>query len=156
MSGRAFQDQMPDNFCFGCGADNPDGLQIKSFWDGDEALCRFQPQAHHAAGPRHLLNGGIIATIIDCHSVCTAMADAYRREGREVGTPPGLWYATVSLTVRYQRPTPLGEPVELRARILAVRDRRTRLECRLIAAGKICVESEVEAIRVPDSWRHGR
>jgi len=51
MSSQAFQDQMRDNFCFGCGADNPDGLQIKSFWDGDEALCRFQPQALSAPQP---------------------------------------------------------------------------------------------------------
>lgn len=156
MSSHAFQDQMDGNFCFGCGADNPDGLQIKSFWEGDEALCLFQPQPHHAAGPRHVLNGGIIATIIDCHTVCTAMADAYRREGREVGAPPDLWYATGSLVVRYKRPTPLAGPVELRARVLAVDDRRTQLECRLIAAGKICAEGEVEAVRVPTAWRHGQ
>ena len=28
-----FQDLMHDNFCWGCGADNPDGLQLKSRWD---------------------------------------------------------------------------------------------------------------------------
>jgi len=153
---RSFQDLMRDNFCFGCGADNPDGLQIKSYWQGDEALCHFKPQTHHAAGPRHILNGGIIATIIDCHTLCTAMADAYRRKGREVGAAPDLWYATASLVIRYRRPTPLGGPVELRASIVTIDDRRTTLECRLLAAGKICAEGDVEAVRVPSSWRHGR
>ena len=156
MSNRAFQDQMQDNFCFGCGADNPDGLQIKSSWDGEEAVCLFQPLPHHAAGPRHVLNGGIIATIIDCHTVCSAMADAYRREGRGVGEAPSLWYATGNLTIRYKRPTPLAGPVELRATISRFDERRTTLECRLIAEGKTCVEGEVEAVRVPASWRHGR
>lgn len=155
MSGRAFQDQMRDNFCFGCGADNPDGLQIKSFWDGDEAVCRFEPLPHHAAGPRHILNGGIIATIIDCHTVCSAMADAYRREAREIGSAPDLWYATGNLVVSYKRPTPIDQPIELIARILEVGDRRTTIDCRLIAAERTCVEGQVEAIRVPSAWRHG-
>ena len=82
----AFQDLIPDNFCFGCGADNPDGLQIKSYWEGEGSICRYTPRPYHAAGPRHLLNGGIIAMLIDCHTICTAVADAYRREGREIDT----------------------------------------------------------------------
>ena len=77
----AIQDQLHDNFCWGCGADNPDGLQLKSSWDGTVATATWTPDAVHAAGPRHLLNGGIIATVLDCHGVCTAIADAYEREG---------------------------------------------------------------------------
>jgi len=33
----AIQDQMTGNHCWGCGADNPEGLQLKSFWDGERA-----------------------------------------------------------------------------------------------------------------------
>ena len=69
----AFQDQIPDNFCFGCGADNPDGLHLKSEWEGDIAVARWTPWPSHAAGPKHILNGGIIATLLDCHGVCTAI-----------------------------------------------------------------------------------
>jgi hypothetical protein len=58
----------------------------------------WTPCPERAAGPRHLVNGGIIATLLDCHGVCTALADAYRREGREVGTDPEIWYATTSIT----------------------------------------------------------
>ena len=48
---------------------------------GDEAVSTFTPQPFHMAGPTNVLNGGIIGTVIDCHCICTAFADAYRREG---------------------------------------------------------------------------
>ena len=110
----AFQDRMHDNFCFGCGADNPDGLQLKSAWDAvdpEVAVATFRPQPMHAAGPRHILNGGIIGTILDCHGIGTALADAYRREERAIGSAPEIWYATASMTVDYLRPAPLEELV---------------------------------------------
>ena len=55
-----FQDGLHDNHCYGCGAWNDQGLRIKSYWDGDEAVCTFQPEAHHAAMPPDVMNGGTI------------------------------------------------------------------------------------------------
>ena len=75
------QDGLHGNHCYGCGAWNDKGLQIKSYWDGDVSVCVFQPEPHHAAMPPDVMNGGTIASIIDCHCVCSAMADAYRTEG---------------------------------------------------------------------------
>ncbi len=154
----AFQDRMHDNFCFGCGADNPDGLQLKSAWDdGDPevAVAEWVPQPLHAAGPRHILNGGIIATLLDCHGICTAVADAYRREGRDVGSEPDLWYATASMQVDYLRPSPIDEPVTLTGRVVGIDDRFTTVECELTAAGKPRATATVRAVRVPDTWRQG-
>ena len=94
----AFQDQMHDNFCWGCGADNPDGLHLKSHWEGNVAVAQWRPHREHAAGPRHVLNGGIIATLLDCHGVCIAIADAYAREHREIASDPDLWYACLLYT----------------------------------------------------------
>src|SRR4051794_39421359 len=113
-----FQDQMVDNFCWGCGSDNHSGLGLKSTWSGETSVAVWVPRPEHAAGPRHILNGGIIATLLDCHGVCSAVADAFRREGREIGSEPEIWYATASLTVDYLRPTPLAEPVELRGTVV--------------------------------------
>lgn len=113
MTQRAFQDEISGNHCWGCGSDNDNGLQIKSYWSGDEAVCTWQPQAHHSAGPLHVLNGGIIATVIGCHCGWTAIAAAYREEDREINTEPLIWYATASLNVKYLRPTPLDEAVVL-------------------------------------------
>jgi hypothetical protein len=95
----AIQDQLVDNFCWGCGADNPDGLQLKSFVDGDGVVARWQPSPIYAAGPRTVLNGGIIASLLDCHGVCTAIARAYASEERLISSQPEIWCATSLLSV---------------------------------------------------------
>jgi len=154
----AFQDQIPNNGCFGCGPDNEQGLRIKSFWSGSpdssqESICRYHPEPHQAAGPSHVLNGGIIASLIDCHTVCTATAEAYRRAGREIGAGQEIWYVTGTLTVKYLRPTPIDRPVELRATIKEVGEKKTRLLCTLLSEGEPAARAEIIAIRVPDEWR---
>jgi len=155
VTGEAFQDQMVGNFCWGCGAANPAGLHLKSYWDGEVAVAQWTPSADYAAGPRHFLNGGIIATLLDCHGVCTGVASAYRRERREIGSDPEIWYATVSMSIEYLRPTPIDEAVHLRARPMADEDRVTSVECALEAAGKERARAVVRATRVPEEWRHG-
>lgn len=151
----AIQDQIPGNYCWGCGADNPEGLQLKSFWIGGEASAVFLPHARFAAGPRHFLNGGIIATLLDCHGVCTAIAQAYDAEQRPIGSEPEIWCATTSMAVDYLRPTPIGDEVELRGWVAAVDDGTTTVECVLACAGKERARATVRSVRVPESWRHG-
>jgi acyl-coenzyme A thioesterase PaaI-like protein len=150
----AFQNLLPNIHCFGCGPDNELGLQIKSHWCGPgESVCRFTPAPHHSAGSRRYLNGGIIATLVDCHCVCTAMADAYRRAGRDIGTGDEIVYVTGSLSVKYRRPVPIGETVTLRATVRDTSEKKTVLDCELVAAGERCAEGEVVAVRVPLTWR---
>lgn len=144
-----FQDHMPENVCFGCGAANHEGLQIKSYWEGEEAVCKWVSREKYH-GWANLLNGGIIATLIDCHCMCTAMADAYRREGRPLHSLPEYRYATGTLTVKYLKPTP-NTQVELRARVTEVKNRKTVLKCELFADGEKTAEADVIAIRVYDS-----
>ncbi|MGO3871978.1 MAG: hypothetical protein ACTJH7_17985 [Alcaligenes sp.] len=42
---KAFQDFYADNFshCYGCGKNNPDGHQLKSYWDNDNTVARYTP-----------------------------------------------------------------------------------------------------------------
>ncbi|MYA59069.1 MAG: PaaI family thioesterase [Chloroflexi bacterium] len=149
------QDGLFGNSCFGCGAWNERGLNIKSSWDGDVSVCRFTPQSHHAAMPYDIVNGGIIAAVIDCHSVCTAIADAYKRADRYAGDGkrPLLWYATASLLVNYLKPTPLSMPFTVRARVTGVDRRRTSLEAELVSDdGTLTCTGEVIAAQVSDRW----
>jgi acyl-coenzyme A thioesterase PaaI-like protein len=149
----AFQDLIPNNHCYGCGPENPNGLQIKSYWDGDESVCEFQPRLEHSAGPEQYLNGGIIATLIDCHCICTAIANAYRAEGRDIGSVPEIWYVTGALNVSYSKPTPIDRPVTLRARIVEEKPKKTVLQCSLLSEGIECASGEVIAIRVASKWK---
>jgi acyl-coenzyme A thioesterase PaaI-like protein len=152
MKPHYFQDRMHDNHCYGCGAGNAQGLRLKSCWQGDEAVATFSPQPHHCAGPQNFLNGGVIATVIDCHCVCTAIAEHYRREQREIGSEPQIRCVTALLKVDYLKPVAIDRPLELRAQIAEAGDKKIRLLCSLLSGGQECARGEVLAIRVPASW----
>jgi acyl-coenzyme A thioesterase PaaI-like protein len=150
MTQLAFQDQYLDARadCWGCGRNNPDGLYIKSHWEGDEAVAHFQPKSQHT-GHKGVVNGGIIATLMDCHCMGLAMAHAHRKEGREIGTQPLITYVTGSLKVDYLKPTPLtDQPLELRAQVQRVEGRKTWMTVRLLADGVETAKGEVLGVRI--------
>jgi acyl-coenzyme A thioesterase PaaI-like protein len=151
----SFQDAIPDNHCWGCGALNPAGLHLKSAWEGDESVCRLTPRPEFMAGPTDVLYGGFIASIFDCHAVCTAVADAYRAAGRELGSEPRLWCVTASLKVDYLAPTPLAAPLELRARVREVKGRKRVVDCVLHSEGKLRARAEVIVVEVASAWAGG-
>lgn len=146
--GLAFQDQGSAHHCHGCGAANEKGLRLKSYWDGDEAVAQWRAQAHHCGGTPENLNGGIIASLIDCHSLNLAIANAYRAEGRVIGSAPRIGYVTANLTVSYAKPTPLWEIIELRARIRELDGRKAWVDCTLSAAGEVRASGTVLGVRV--------
>lgn len=143
----AIQDCDP-GVCFGCGAMNDAGLQIKSYLDGEECVCTWSPASYHSAG-RNILYGGIIASLIDCHSAATAQALAYRIEDRPVGSEPRLHYVTKSLQVEYLKPTPLEGPVTLRARVAKFQGRGAQVHCDLSVNGEVCARGDSLFVRVP-------
>lgn len=145
-----FQDFMPGNICFGCGKEHPEGLRIQSRWEGEESVATWHSRPEFR-GWATLLNGGIIATLVDCHCMGTAMADAYRREHRSLDSAPYYRYATGTLTVKYLKPTHNDLPVHLRARVTEVKGRKTVLSCQVFSGEELTAEAEVVAIRVFDS-----
>ncbi len=88
---KAFQDYYPGDFacCYGCGRLNEHGLQIKSYWDGNETVCHFTPRPYHTAIPGYVY-GGLIASLIDCHSTGSAAAAAARAAGRPIELRTGF------------------------------------------------------------------
>ena len=144
------QDYMGDNICFGCGSHNHEGLRIKSFWEGEDAVCIWKAEEKHQ-GWKGLLNGGIMATIIDCHCMATATTYAYRLEERPFDSMPLYRYATGTLTVKYVKPTPADKPIKLVAKVKEVKGRKTVMDCEAWVDGVKTAESEVIAIRVFDS-----
>lgn len=148
----AFQDFYPDYFahCYGCGRLNELGHQIKSYWDGDESVCHFQPQPQHTSIPGYVY-GGLLASLIDCHGTGTAAAAGYRAENRGMDTEPALRYLTASLHVDYLKPTPMGSILEVRARVKEVKGRKVVVEEWIQADGVITVKGEVIAVQVPES-----
>ena len=151
MTQNAFQDYYPDHMahCYGCGRLNEHGHQIKSFWDGEESVCHFQPKPHHIAIPGYVY-GGLLASLIDCHGTGTAAAAAYRAENRGMDTEPPLRFLTASLHVDYLKPTPLGIMLEIRGKVKEVKGRKVVIEEWILANGVITVRGEVVAVQVPE------
>lgn len=157
MTQKAFQDYYSDatSYCYGCGRLNEHGLQIKSYWEGEEAVCTFRPRPYHTAIPGYVY-GGLIASLIDCHSTGTAAAAAYRAEGRPMDSDPPLRFVTASLHVTYLRPTPLDTILTVRARVKEVSGRKVIITCTLLAGDQVCAQGEVVAVRMPESWLEER
>ncbi len=153
---KAFQDYYPDDVsqCYGCGRLNPHGLQIKSFWEGDESVCRFRPQPYYTSLPGYAY-GGLIASLIDCHATGTAAAAIYRDEGRAMETMPPVRCVTASLHVDYLAPTPIDTELEVRARVKEIKGKKVVLKAALSADGKVCARGQVVCIRIPPDWPAG-
>lgn len=152
MEQQYFQDNWEKNKCFGCG-NNTHGLHIKSYWKNDESICIWKPHIHHMAGPSHILNGGIIATIIDCHSICTAIANEYKEEQRALNSSPFIWCVTASLNLDFLAPTPIDKKLKIKAHIRNKEGRKTTIACSIFSDELETVKAELLAIRVnPDNW----
>ena len=152
MMPKAFQDYYPDqlSYCYGCGRLNEQGLQIKSYWEGDESVCVFTPRPFHIAIPGFVY-GGFIASLIDCHATGTAAAAMYRAEGRALDTLPAFRFVTASLQVDYLKPTPLGVPLHVRGIAKEIKGRKVVVSATLSANGVVCARGEVVAVQMPEN-----
>ena len=150
---RAFQDYYPDHLahCYGCGRLNEHGHRIKTYWDGDESLTRFTPSAFHIAVPGFVY-GGLLASLIDCHSTASAAAAMYRSEAREMDTLPPFRFVTGSLQVRFLKATPLGPELLIRGRVREIDGRKVMIESTVSVGEVSTVRGEVVAIQMPDNF----
>src|SRR4051812_29242549 len=83
---KSLQEQYaPTSICFGCGPANAQGLRIRSIAKGEECTAEWTAAPHHQAFPG-MLNGGIIGSLLDCHSNWTAAYTLMKRQGLEA--PP--------------------------------------------------------------------
>ncbi len=148
---KAFQDYYPESYshCYGCGPNNENGLQIKSYWDGETSVAIFHPKEYHLAFPGYVY-GGLIASLIDCHSTGTAAAAAYRQENREMGSSPAFRFVTASLHVDYKLPTPLGPALHLRSKIVEIKGKKIIVETNLIVEEKVTAKGKVVAVQIPE------
>jgi acyl-coenzyme A thioesterase PaaI-like protein len=133
--GPSIQERLvPDLTCFGCGPANPRGLQLRSFPGEDGATAEFLPWPEHDNGLGYL-NGGIISTVLDCHSAAAVLDEADRR-GWGPLTGAALPYVTAGLDVRFLRPAPLGEPLSLVAVVTGADESAMTVEVELRWDGK--------------------
>jgi uncharacterized protein (TIGR00369 family) len=121
----------PQNHCFACGKDNPQGMRLKFYIDEEarHAVCRFKLARRYQGPPGHA-HGGIIATILD-----EAMGKI-NRLSRVIAL-------TRTMHVDYLRPVPLGQPLTVTGRAQQIQGREhtnvaeiTDAEGRVLARSK--------------------
>ena len=155
MSGKAVQDRYPEEFahCYGCGRLNEQGLKIKSYWEGAESICQYEPQPYHTGGFPGFVYGGFLASLIDCHSSGTASAADLRERGSSLDNESPSRFVTASLKIDFIKPTPIGKVLELRSRAIEIKGRKTVVATDLSVDGEICVRGEAVMVKIPEN-RH--
>ncbi len=118
-----------DGNCFACGPDNPIGMHLhfERAGDGVRAEITLAPEFQ---GWRGIAHGGIAMALLD-----EAMAHAAGAAGHR-----GV---TASVTARFRKPVPLGEPLSLTGRVADRRQNVLFLEARVTdAKGTLLLEGE--------------
>lgn len=138
MAELSIQESMyPEITCFGCGHANPDGFHLRSYRHDDLTVARF------TSGPEHdngfgFLNGGIITTVLDCHTAAVVMWEADAR-GWEAAPGAPVPFITSGIDVRFLRPAPLAREVELTAHAEQI------TEDEIVVAAEMLAEEKVRA-----------
>jgi len=155
MNDGAIQDHYPEEFahCYGCGRLNEDGLKIKTQWEGDESVCRYEPQPHYTGGFPGFVYGGFLASLIDCHSSGTASAADLRQRGSSPDDETPSRFVTASLRIDFIKPTPMGKILELRSRAIEIKGRKIVVSTELFVDGDVYVRGEAVMVRIPENTR---
>jgi acyl-coenzyme A thioesterase PaaI-like protein len=137
MEGASLQEQYAlRSTCYGCGPANRKGLRVRSFPQNDEVVAEWRAEPHHEAYAG-ALSGGVIGTLLDCHSNWTAAWHLMRRDGLQ--RPPCT--VTAEYAIRLRRPTPTSGPLRLVTRVAEDGPDRAVVEGRLEADGDVCATS---------------
>lgn len=149
MTDRPIQDFYPSEaaVCYGCGRNNAHGHHVKTYWDGETGIARFTPEDFHSGYPGFVY-GGLIASLIDCHTMGTAIAAKFDAEGIIPSEDVELSAVTGNLNVSYVKPTPMGVELVLKARIKELHERKAIVTCSVFADDVETVTSEVIAVYV--------
>lgn len=110
------------------GLSHPVAPQLQVAVDGDAGRGEVVVGPVFQGGPG-LVHGGVLALLID-HAMGCVAARAER---------PAM---TVSLTMRYRRPTPLGVPLTVSVRLDRIEGRQLHLSADIVADGQLTVEAE--------------
>jgi acyl-coenzyme A thioesterase PaaI-like protein len=148
----AIQDSYPEDVahCYGCGRLNEVGHQITTRPVGDTTITEFTPEPHHTAVPGYAY-GGLIASIIDCHSTGSAAIFAMQERDIRIGTHEALRFVTAHLEVDYLLPTPL-KAFRLEGRLVEVKDRKVVVDTELSVDGRVTAKGSAVLIEIPQSF----
>jgi acyl-coenzyme A thioesterase PaaI-like protein len=124
--------------CFACAPTNPYGLKMEFYEDGDDIVSLWNPGINYQ-GWLNTLHGGIQATLMD-EIGGWIIARKFQTSGM-----------TTNLNVKYKKPVPTGEGVqiEVRARVKEVKRMFVFIEATISCNGEICSSADVTYYTFP-------
>lgn len=128
--------------CYGCGSTNPRSLGFEASWDGNALVATYTPPADAEGGPG-VVHGGFVAGLVDEALSLAATATA--------STPP----MTRRIEIDYRAPTLTQRPLEIRAWVEEVGDRKliVRMTATSTDFNHVCFEAMGVYVKVPiDAW----
>lgn len=118
--------------CFGCSPNNPIGLHLEFFEDGDDIVSKWHPETHYQ-GWIDTMHGGILSTLID--ETCGWVVSRKRQCS-------GF---TTQMNIKFRKAVSTKENIlTIRARIIEQRRNLLFISAELLnTAGELCVEGNV-------------
>lgn len=118
--------------CFGCAPNNPCGLKMEFYEDGDDIVCFWTPDDNYQ-GWLKTLHGGIQATLMDEISAWV-IARKLQTSGMTTG-----------MNVKYKHPiaTGVNEQLEVRGRISEMKRNFAFIHVEIIYNNQVCTEAEL-------------
>ncbi len=114
-------------------------------------MTDFTPAPYHTGG-LDFVYGGLIASVIDCHSTGSAAIFWMEANGMKVGAGPAARFVTARLEVDYMKPTPLTV-LHLTGRAEEIRERKVVVSTELAAGGVVTAKGRAVLVKVPEGRR---
>jgi acyl-coenzyme A thioesterase PaaI-like protein len=133
------QRQPSSKMCFVCGRENPIGMHMQFYADGEGRIhATYVPHEEHQGYPG-VMHGGLVTALLDEIIGRTAIAS-------------DLWCMTAKLEVRFRKPVPIGESLrlvgEMTRKIGRVLEGRGEIRCE--RDGELLAEAHGKYLRIPD------
>ena len=124
------------------------GHHVRTFPAGDEAVTEHNPPAYYTSAG-DFAYGGIIASLIDCHSAGTAAIFWMRYNQQSFGEDPAPRFLTARLEIDYLAPTPLG-PVRMVGRLEEMGERKVIVTTDYIAGDTVTAQGRAVMVRIAE------
>lgn len=119
-----------DRFCFVCGKENAEGLQLTPEVDPvQKTACLKLSIPRKFQGWSGIAHGGILSTLFDEAAIYSCL---------EIS--PQL--VTAEISMRYLKPVPVEVPIEVRARLVKQERRQLHIEGEICVDGKTCARGK--------------
>ncbi len=129
-----------DHYCFGCGQQNPIGLKLPFYEEGDSrrVWAPWTPLREHQ-GFEGIAHGGLITTVLD---EVMGWVIYLRR----------IWAVTGTINVRFRKPVEIGVPTRAVAWVVKETGRKIDVAAELRRESDLLLLAEATAIfiRVPE------